>query len=209
MTNSKLDNFAEKLDRDWAWRIREIVSHTLLLSNADSHQETLLAKLGVILLYSHWEGFVKNATKEYLLIFSRDDMKSVSPHVQAVFFLKHLQKNQYVNVDYKLAIESVERISRCDIVATREIKDVVNVKSNLNASVFKDLLSIVNVDDDFIELKSNYIDREFVGVRHAVAHGSHRVISKDGYTELKEVILKLIEMFKSFIVDSASRHIVT
>ena len=142
--NDKLDAFTEKLERDWSWRIREIVSHTLLFSNADSHQEMLLAKLGVVLLYSHWEGFIKHSTKQYLLIFSKSDIKTVAPHIQAAFFLKHLQKNQYTNINYKLAVESIKRITLGDITGTKDIKDIVSTKSNLDTSTLKVLLSFLS-----------------------------------------------------------------
>tara|TARA_Y100000994_G_scaffold152481_1_gene124871 strand:+ start:591 stop:992 length:402 start_codon:yes stop_codon:yes gene_type:complete len=58
-------NFAliDKLEADLGWRKKEITNLLLLENEKNRH---IIFKSALLLLYSHWEGFVKNASKAYL-----------------------------------------------------------------------------------------------------------------------------------------------
>jgi len=58
-----LDNFLDALDEDLGWRKKEISE---LFGLCQSQDIEVLRKSTLLMIYSHWEGFIKNASKSYL-----------------------------------------------------------------------------------------------------------------------------------------------
>lgn len=207
MSRDRIERFADRIASDWAWRSRELVSHHLLFSSVDDHQEKVLGRLGVLLLYSHWEGFIKNTVKEYLKIFSHHRIDGAPLHIQSAIFLQYLVSRQISVVNYNLACESVDVLTKKELTATKSIHKIVGVKSNLNVEMMKHLMDIVDIDYSFFELKANYIDKEFVGLRNAIAHGEFREVAKKDYEQIKEMVIDVIDKFKALVVASAENCI--
>src|SRR5438105_3634296 len=60
------EEFNEFLSEELSWRKKEMINFRLLLSNSRTHEQEVLARAGVAILYAHWEGFIKRATTGYL-----------------------------------------------------------------------------------------------------------------------------------------------
>ena len=56
----------EKLDSEISWRKKEIINLKNRLSLSSKFDAETLAKCLILISYSHWEGFVKNASIIYL-----------------------------------------------------------------------------------------------------------------------------------------------
>ena len=56
----------EELERELAWRKKELITFKLLIDAGLKHQADALRRAGVALLYAHWEGLIKNAGTVYV-----------------------------------------------------------------------------------------------------------------------------------------------
>ena len=60
----KIEQFQDFLDKDLAWRKHEISQLFMILDTVESKE--VIGKSIILLLYAHWEGFVKKSSKCYL-----------------------------------------------------------------------------------------------------------------------------------------------
>ena len=56
----------DALDRDFAWRLKEISDVKLLVKNGHNIRTASAVRAGIPVLYAHWEGFIKNAATSYI-----------------------------------------------------------------------------------------------------------------------------------------------
>jgi hypothetical protein len=62
-----IEELQQKLDEDFGWRRKEL---TYIYTNVKSSAPLLLktnTRIGVVMLYAHWEGFIKNGAEAYLI----------------------------------------------------------------------------------------------------------------------------------------------
>jgi hypothetical protein len=214
------EDLLKKLDRDLSWRKKEL---SLLKSNINQAVGSLLEtniRTGIALLYAHWEGFIKIASRNYLK------------------YLNHLQlncgclKNNFKILALKTTIfdtskatnfESHSRIVNEILynidnrIFKVNIKDqlIIDTKSNLSFDVFKELLMSLGIGVNDFELKKPFIEDRLVKVRHRIVHGeyvsfvsgtsvSDKVIQdiKDEFNEVYFEILSLMNNYKEKILDS-------
>lgn len=60
-----IDELEEIIAKEYAWRRKELTNIKNLSLSSKKQIKTTLLKSGVCLLYSHWEGFVKQASIAY------------------------------------------------------------------------------------------------------------------------------------------------
>ena len=75
----RVDEFQDFLNKDLAWRKMEISQLFGILSTAES--KSVVCKSMILLLYAHWEGFIKKSSKCYLKYVSDKNIKIVEAEV--------------------------------------------------------------------------------------------------------------------------------
>ena len=70
-----INELQDALDKDMAWRIKELANIKSILSKSAKFEETIV-RTGILILYSHWEGFVKNASIAYINFVSSKKLKA-------------------------------------------------------------------------------------------------------------------------------------
>ncbi|WP_299973717.1 MAE_28990/MAE_18760 family HEPN-like nuclease [uncultured Pseudoteredinibacter sp.] len=184
-----IDEFTRLIDADLAWRKRE-VSNLILLENPEN--QLVIIKSTLLLIYSHWEGYIKNASKLYLIHVSRKnlDINQLTDNFKAIS-LKNVIAKAYESCDSlslsnelnfldKMKDDSNKkfRVSR-EIITNERDKSIINTKDNLSIKVFKSILKIVGIDyQEIIDTKRTFIDEKLLENRNKVAHGN-RIESVD------------------------------
>ena len=69
----RIEEFQDFLDRDLAWRKLEISQLFMILNTVESKE--IIGKSMILLLYAHWEGFIKKSSKCYLKYVSDKNIK--------------------------------------------------------------------------------------------------------------------------------------
>jgi len=64
--NRTLEMLQNNLDQDFAWRIKELTTIKNRIPQKKEDLQDALIRAGITMLYAHWEGFIKNATEQYL-----------------------------------------------------------------------------------------------------------------------------------------------
>jgi hypothetical protein len=89
----------ELLDKDFAWRLKEIADIRSSIPNAAGTKEKALLRAGVALLYAHWEGFIKTSSEYYLSFVSNQRLRY--EQLKSCFIVFGLKKELNFIIDSK------------------------------------------------------------------------------------------------------------
>jgi hypothetical protein len=198
----ELDNI---VSREFSWRRKELTNiKNLSLSSRNPIKITLL-KTGVALLYSHWEGFVKNISIAYCEYINHQGLKyeQLTKNFHVCALLEEFQ-GQYPHRNFKSALSIVDGSSlvlhkKCKINAEKYI----DTAFNLNSEMLREIVLKIGMDYSQYELKANLIDEKFLGLRNAISHGEYRVIEETDFIELFDEVTVMIEIFKNQVLNAA------
>lgn len=205
----KLSQLEESLEEDLGWRKKEL--STLILLAKSSDEEVILKSI-ILLLYAHWEGYIKKSSKLYLRYISESKkfLDELTDNFKAVT-LKNLISQCIVSKD-SLSLQNeialLEKLSKAEKIKFKipirlnaddngdfDVDNdfdnsIINTHSNLNPKVFKNILSIIGLNyKSQIESKEKYIDSYLLGNRNLIGHGSKfkRDINSDFSLEIKDI----------------------
>ena len=189
----------EKLNDEIAWRKKEIINLRNRLSLSSGFDAQTLSKCIVLISYSHWEGFVKNASVIYLT-YVKTVASNPSNFSNA---LKASLLAWYFSIENKSILSKIEVIEN-KIWGTEKlnfyIKDMCSTESNLNYNVLQKILYSMGIHTDVFDLKKNYIDETILGNRNAIAHGEQREsLSTSQAQDIAKEVLVLLDWFKTEI----------
>lgn len=171
-----MSRLAQELESELAWRFHEVdVIRRKHFQCANDGERKIIVKCLVLMLYAHWEGFVKNALTVYVEALSRTGVQRrdmvdnlVARSLQAT--LNRLgDRSIAARADFFASLEGLMN------AAVQFEQPGVNTKSNLKTHVFRGLLAdfAVYVDDKLI--KEIVIDT-LVERRNDIAHGTRSPI---------------------------------
>ncbi|KSU83977.1 hypothetical protein AS180_21140 [Priestia veravalensis] len=222
MSSDYLEKLQDKLDKNLSWRKKEL---TTLKSNIDSSEGAVLntfIRVGITILYSHWEGFIKMAAREYLnyLNSQRIECQYMTDNFITLLFKSTIvdarESNKSIahhRITHSLFNHS-GRIFKVDAMK----KLIVDTEANLSYKVLEDILFSLGLDKTKYELKEHYIKDMMVDDRNKIAHGEYLdlvnsklpdadKIAKEEFETLYKEILSLVEHFKDQIMDAATKKL--
>lgn len=161
----------------------------------------------VVLCYAHWEGFYNDSVEVYL-----NYLKSSGKTINDLHWnmLLGLVTNEFQRlVDRNNSLEA-----QCDLVDALEVaiksdlkpfdSNVVRAKSNLDFKKIKGNFRILGIDASPLQRVRLRLDREIVGWRHLVAHGTSPDLSKldvvDHVQFTSSLLLMMSDIFQQEIV---------
>jgi len=222
---TQASDLIDKIESDLGWRKKE-VSNLLLLENDEN--QTLIIKSTLLLLYSHWEGFIKNACKAYLEHISKKkiNINDLTDNFKAIT-LKGLIQEVYKSSDTLTLSNELNFLQNISEIETKifsvkknfssleKDKSIINTKDNLSLKVFKSILRIIGIEySDSIDTKSIFIDEKLLGNRNKVAHGNKIKnidedfsLSLDDLKEVKCVVFYLMDSFSEDLIYFAENEL--
>ena len=188
----------DQLDRDLAWRVREIAQlKSSVKSTQDLHRSTLV-RAAIPLLYAHWEGYVKVNAEAALNFVSNQRMKyrELQP-----CFVAHGLGAALDELEVGCHHRKVEALrflfEKLDERATFAWKGRINTRSNLSAEVFESIASAVGVDSSRYLSRRVLINESLLKRRNGIAHGEWLDISGDSFRDLADEVITLLRWFKA------------
>lgn len=209
------EKLQDKLDRSASYRKKEISNLTLQIQIVEGDVKNALLRASVLMLYAHFEGFSKEAIKIFIKHLNAQNIPvgSLQHYLQTLFYTKKifLIKNATKKQIYNELIEDVLLRNSEYFKVNEEANGIVSTESNLNFEVLKDLLFIIGIkteefkllsepENKSIHTKQEFIDREILGVRNAIAHGEGRIVTVDQFDEIKKFVVDYIDSLKEYIV---------
>lgn len=194
------------LDDDFVWRRKEL---SLILTTVKSSKTKTLntnIRIGVVILYAHWEGFIKNSAEYYLIFVAskklaynqlENNFIALSLKTKLKYF-EHTNKNTVHTqlIDFLLG--------NLNIKASLPTENIIKTQSNLNSNILKEILSILGIDYSQFELKEKFIDSQLLKIRNSVAHGQDPDITEFDFYELYNEITNMMNSIKNEISNNAS-----
>jgi hypothetical protein len=196
------------LTNEIAWRKKELSDFKSLIETKDfaPSKHHALVRAGIMLLYAHWEGFVKQCAEYYLNYVSMQRLpyKELASNFIAICVkseMNDLENSNRVSHQLKLVEFFLNDLSK---QSSMPYKKVVNTKSNLSSTIFKNIVLFLGFDYSFYETKSVLLDERLLAIRNTIAHGNYMLITASDYLEIHEKVLEMIEYFRNQIDNSAS-----
>ena len=202
-----ISNLQDELDSDFAWRVKEIAALKMSVeSKSMSIAQATLIRAGVPLLYAHWEGFIKQASQDYLEYVSSQRLKYGELSSCFVVFgaKKHLS---YVVESRRAAVNiaAVDFFRGCaDERADMTLSNAINTKSNLKSEVFVDIAMSLGVATGPYDTYFNLIDESLLARRNSIAHGEYLDLDAKAFRALADEVINLLRMYKTDLQNLAS-----
>jgi hypothetical protein len=205
-----LEELLKYIDEDLFWRKRELTAIKLLIDNSPELDESLQINLriGVVMLYAHWEGFIKNSGNYYINYLSHlplryDELKDSIVTLSMRGEIKNCSESNKVSIHNKIVDKLLNQLGS---EAKIPFKDIVPPCDILNYSLFYEILFTLGLNKEYFELKQQLIDRELIRNRNNVAHGRQTSLKKDDFNTLYKHLIPMLEKFKNLIIDSAQNE---
>lgn len=194
----------ELLDADFAWRRKELsfIVSSLYLSTPKT-MDTYL-RIGVTMLYAHWQGYISNAGNWYINYLKQKKLNYED--LTDNFITLALKQRLKICGSTSKTIIHYEVINILRNRLSNEIdlphKNGIDTTSNLNYEILADVLFTLGLDHSQYELKKNLIDLTLLESRNKIAHGERYCLSKDEFFTLYQDVLEMVECFRDQIIDA-------
>lgn len=221
-----VDELTNTLDKDIAWRKKEISELYLVCGNEDKE---ILRKSFLLILYSHWEGFIKNAAKIYLKYITSKKLKigvltlnyKTISIKQIIYECYKSQETLTLENEIKF-MEKYEAKDKTKFQVKEPILDdknssIIDTSSNLSPGVFLNVCKVLGLSSrSSVLMRKNYLDECFLGSRNAISHGNE--VNFDDYdekfdldytsiSELKDVVMCIMDNYHSDLLEYANREL--
>lgn len=203
--------FESMLQQDLAWRKHEISQLFMILNSSES--KDVVIKSLVLLLYAHWEGFIKRSSKLYLKYVMEENIKTkdLTLNFHAIKLKEYARKCieedsknlsqelSFLNAQYKTG----EKKFKCSVDVDNDLdEDIINTGHNLNSKVLKAIVEIVGSKyNEAMQARSNYIDAVLLNNRNSIGHaGRVAKIGGNGF-ELSQTEVLILKNFVTMMLD--------
>lgn len=202
--NRTLTELQENLTKDWQIRRNELSLLKDEFDKCDFEKKNLFAKTLIMLLYAHWEGFIKYSSECFLQYIHHLNLK-FNDLDYGLFTICNLEiiKN-YIESNVTLKIEALKTIFDCqEITATIPYNYSIATYSKLNSETLNEICLIVGIDSTNFLMKKPIIDKRLVDLRNSVSHGNLVRVEIDELKGTYEAILNMLSEFSNLIQNKA------
>jgi hypothetical protein len=189
------EELIDSLTNDLGWRKKELTTLFNNVQTANPKNLPTALRCAVVLLYAHWEGFIKNSAEYYLsyIKFQGLNLNQVNSNILALSLKQKLTEFRETN-KATLHVKFVEYFqNNLNDKAVFSDTDTIKTQSNLSSSILKEVLATIGIDIANYELKSNLIDKQLLNKRNNIAHGTQPPIDKEEYKILHAEIVAMLD----------------
>lgn len=195
------------IDKEYSWRRKELTNFKNTTFTSRKALKNTFAKMLIVLLYSHWEGFIKQTAIAYCEFLNSKGIKycDLEDNFKVYCILNNFEGNNFPYKKFSSYIGVIAILNNhLDDKLKIDAERYINTQSNLNSDVLRDIIQKIGFNYADYELKANLIDNTFLVLRNAIAHGEYREVNEETVKELYKEIINLIECFKNQVLNSVS-----
>lgn len=199
----ELDEF---LSRDLAPRKQELATFRLRMSSARDHEKKAFLRAGFVMIYAHFEGFIRAASTAYIRYVSHQGLSFA------------LLKENFVAIGLKSELQDLGEIQKATVVSTTVHRFLsgmnatarfswngeVDSRSNLKSEVFLEIFALTGLDTSWYQTKWAFVDQVLVENRNNIAHGRHFRPDEADYVLAHDQTIEIIERFRTDIQNAAA-----
>ena len=204
------EQFEDLIQQDFGWRKKELIAIRKRVELAQKDIAfNLEIRAGILLLYAHWEGFIKTACSNYLdfVKYRKLNMNELPDNLLALSLKSEIQEFENTG-QHILHLKFIQFIkTNLSKRANWNLEKAIDTKSNLNSEILENILSVVGIPFDDFELKSNLIDEQLLKHRNTIAHGNGNVLDfdKNGYLKVHDEVFNLLQLFNNHLSNLVSQ----
>lgn len=197
-------NLTDKLDEDFAWRLKELANIKILVRRNDSPLRSTVLRAGIALAYAHWEGFVKSSVESYLDFVKnqRIQYRDLAPCLMALGRRGILQEFTSTK-KFDTYFRVVNQLTTEPYISERAYFGSPIRTSNLRSEVFVDISQSIGVATAKYETRFNFIDVTLADNRNTIAHGEYLLLDGDPLRGIIDDVIVLLREFKSDVENLA------
>ncbi|MBK6626443.1 MAG: hypothetical protein IPJ87_16585 [Flavobacteriales bacterium] len=189
----------DKIDGEFAWRLKEIADLKLQTSLSIGDRRKTIIRSGVPLLYAHWEGFVKASAQHFINFVSN---QAITYRELAPCFVVRSLRGHISGLSgpgsYAQAIAGVQHLlASLNQPSQLSPNSPVATHSNLNSERFVELALSIGIDTAPYSAKWNLIDVRLLRCRNMIAHGEYLEIDHGAFITLCNDVIPLLRQFKN------------
>lgn len=201
------EEFIDAIDQDYSWRRIELlcVKKQVVTANekakAKDKTTPMAIRQGILLLYAHWEGFIKFSATAYLQFivdcgFKQCDL--TDNFLGIMLRKKYLGKcntyslKHHISVARGLLNDSQQRV-------VFEPEKIIRTNANLSYELFENILDTLAIDTRKYETKRQLINESLLARRNKIAHGEGNIPAFDSFIDLFQSVFDMLDCFKNDI----------
>ena len=199
------EQFCDALQRDRTWRIKEVDGLRTLLSSSHQSETVLLRALWVI-LYAHWEGYIRYCVQEYLSYISSKRLRFKNLRLNfSLLAASTLLDRLSINSPHGDKINTLQAVLLLpEEVNKSKYSAQIRTNGNLNAKVFCNLCHTVGLSpDNYGEHFLNFLDEILLANRNSIAHGQSSRVTQKALDEAIPLVLGAMRQFSNDLQNAA------
>ena len=202
----KLEKLQDLLDKDIAWRRKELIDIKLLIH---STQNPTLCRAGIALLSAHFEGFVKQVANYYVVYVASQNVKlsQLSTNFVAIHSGKVFDPcatSNKIKVYQKAIDDFLENYTTLNFKVNYSPEHpIIQTESNPSSVVVKNIFDSIGLDFSPYETKAHYIDTDLLSNRHGIVHGEKVLIEISDFDKTFDIITGIMRQFSEQVLDAA------
>lgn len=195
----------DALAKELTPRKRELTAIKLAMLSARDHQKKILLRAGFVMIYAHFEGFVRFASTAYVAYVSHQNLGYAD------------LKPNFVGVGLKSQLQDLGIIEKASVVRTTVEKFIYGMKdtaaftwtgemdsrNNLNRDVLREIFALTGLDSSWYETKWAFIDEILLANRNDIAHGRMTTLDESVYIRAHDKTIELLEHFRTDVENAA------
>lgn len=196
------------LSRSLAWRKKELTLMRFCVDTAPAGEHEMLLRAAVTLLYSHWEGYIKDAATAYLrhITLQQPMLDQLKDNFVAVSLRRRIQDAGHAQTTV-LHSQLVQLFrSGLKIVAAIPSAGIIRTRANLKSEVLREIIFTLGLDYTPFEVKEKAVVDRLVGLRNAVAHGRGAPVDAATYAVLHSGVIEMLDEMKDQVDVSAGKR---
>lgn len=201
-----LEALEDAISEETAWRKHELTTARKLVQESSGSAKVANLRSGVLILYAHWEGWVKSVAQLYIRYVNTQrptyDLLSAAFLGNALKVkISAIEQTTSPTVHNEFASFLREGLNE----RAKLSEDLVRTESNLSSRVLSDVVERLGLPRrDVYSTRANLIDEELVNRRNTIAHGKYLELQLDDFLALHTNVLELLELFTDDVRNAAS-----
>lgn len=198
------EELIDYLTADLAWRKKELTTLYNNVATANPKNLPTALRCASVLLYAHWEGFVKNSAESYLtyIKFQKLNLNQVNSNILALSLKQKMTEFSMTN-KATMHVQFIDFFqNNLNEKASFSETESIKTQSNLNSIILKEIFATIGLDITNYDLKSNLIDKQLLKYRNDIAHGNQPPLNKQEYEVLHGEIIGMLDNIYTDISNS-------
>lgn len=189
------------IENERSWRRKELTNILFLIQGARAKDKSTLLRAGVLLLYSHWEGFIKKSTQYFFMYLNSkgERYSNLKMNFRSLGILNQFQNDFPYKQFNSYLVTTQFLLNKCkDENFYLDVERHIDTRSNLNLEVVKELSMKLGISSEVFENNGVHIDNRLLKYRNAISHGENTELNgeysmdetwyKDLYTRINELM---------------------